>query len=367
MKRLIFTLLFVVFSTALGSKNQAHDISSHGPQIAAQVIDAIVAEQKVAGQLNAVVYTVWHQGHEVTTQAMGAAMPGVPASTKMHFRIGGITQLFLSTLLMRLSEEGVLHSTDKVAKWFPNYPAADQVTLKMLAHNSAGYFDYMHAKKFLNAFYSNPFRVWKTEELLNFAFTQPMVFKPGSKVIYSHTNWIIIGQILEKATGKTMPELIKHYITDPIGLHQTYWPKNASIRQPVLHGYDQRENFEDTTFWSPSSASYSGLMISTIKDLGHWAMNFGQGTLISRELAEKQRHIIPGERIDTGLGFFSMNQWLLQNPHFNGYQGVFAYYPKTKTAIIVFTTNGPNTPTGKRFDFETVLKIAHYLGHDIKS
>ena len=59
-------------------------------------------------------------------------MTTVPATTEMHYRIGGIAETFMSTLLLMLVEQGRINLDDKIARWLPDLLAADQVTVRML-------------------------------------------------------------------------------------------------------------------------------------------------------------------------------------------------------------------------------------------
>jgi D-alanyl-D-alanine carboxypeptidase len=85
--------------------------------------------------------TAWDR--EILTTAQGDLMTTVPATTDMHYRIGGITETFMSTLLLRLVEQGASASTTRSRASSPNLLAADQVTVQMLVAYAAGYIDYV--------------------------------------------------------------------------------------------------------------------------------------------------------------------------------------------------------------------------------
>ena len=84
---------------------------------------------------------MWVKDKEILTTALGHSMTTVPATTYMHYRIGGIAETFMSTLLLMLVEQGRISPDDKISRWFPNLLAADQVTVRMLIANTAGYVD----------------------------------------------------------------------------------------------------------------------------------------------------------------------------------------------------------------------------------
>ena len=73
----------------------------------------------------AVLFGMWVNDREIVTMALGDSMTTVPATTDMHYRIGGIAETFMSTLLLMLVEQGRINLDDKIAHWFPDLLAAD--------------------------------------------------------------------------------------------------------------------------------------------------------------------------------------------------------------------------------------------------
>ena len=86
----------------------------------------------------------------------------------MHYRIGGIAETVMSTLLLMLVEQGRIGLDDKISRWFQKLLASDQVTVRMLASNTAGYVDYVTVKDFLNLALAEPFRTCTDDELINY-------------------------------------------------------------------------------------------------------------------------------------------------------------------------------------------------------
>src|SRR5205823_5250713 len=113
------------------------------------------------------------------TSAWGESMTGVPATPDMHFRNGAIAIAYIGTVLLQLHDKGVLSIDDKLSKWFPAYPKADQITLSMLINGTSGYADYVTDESFLRLFYADPFRHWQPDELIALALERPMACDPG--------------------------------------------------------------------------------------------------------------------------------------------------------------------------------------------
>ena len=286
-------------------------------------------------------------------------MTGVPASLDDHVRIGGVSELFWGTLVMRLVERGDLRLEDKISRWLPDLLAADQVTVGMLLKNTAGYKDYVVDEEFVQATVADPFRAYTRDEIIAYAVKDgELNFPPGTQSKYSHTEFSILGLVIEKATGQSMPELYQELILEPAGLQQTRYVRNAELPEPALHAYSSdRGVYEDCTYWDPTWTGDSGPLISTLADLAKWAPIHGKGQLLT---PASQAHLVAkpdvAERDDLyfASGFIVANGWYCQNPSFNGYSGAYGYLPERDLTVIVYTTQGRD-PASDRQAF-TIFK-----------
>ena len=312
-------------------------------------IRAIVEAESARAGTQAVQFGMWVGREEVLTMTLGNSMTTVPATTNMHYRIGGITETFQSTLLLMLAEQGRIRLDDTIARWYPNLPSADKVTIRMLVANTAGYLDYVPDETFVRDFLANPFRSFTPDELIAYSVRSGRVgYAPGTSQKYSHTEYIILGQVIEKATGQSMKSLYEINILGPVGLKDTQFPVNQEIQAPVLHSYiEDRGFYEDATFHNPSWAGATGALTSNLHDLGKWGHVFGSGQLLS---AASFLEMIAPSSVGKGqnradiyfaYGFVYANGWLLQNPDINGYSGGFAYNLATGTTIVVAATKRP--------------------------
>src|SRR5246127_1494447 len=131
----------------------------------ADAVAKIVKDTMQQRHLKAVIVRVTIDGHEVLTQAFGESMTGVPATPQMHFRNGAVAISYVSTLLLELVDEKKVRLDDKLAKWLPDFPNADRVTLGQLAQMTSGYPDYVLGNDaFSAALYANPFRHWTVDD-----------------------------------------------------------------------------------------------------------------------------------------------------------------------------------------------------------
>src|SRR5262245_6349842 len=160
----VVTLCFLLEQTAVVARAPAPTFNGDPKRVRAIV-------QDTANKLGAkaVVFGMWRGHREVLTMALGESMTGVPATTDMHYRIGGIAEPFMSTLLLMLVEQKRIGLDDKISRWFPELLAADQVTVRMLVSNTAGYIDYVTVPDFRDLVLAEPFRTVTDAELIDYS------------------------------------------------------------------------------------------------------------------------------------------------------------------------------------------------------
>lgn len=327
-----------------------------------------VCREKEKHALKSVIFGVWQEDKLISSGALGYSITNVEATEEMHFRPGGVMETFLITLFLQLVDEGKVKLDDKLSTWFPDLPDAHLVTLEMLANSTSGYPDYVYADKFIKAFKKDVFKEWTTKALLDIAFEKPMLFKPGTSFHYSHTNFVILGEVLQKITQQSIESLLQEKIFNKLQLNNTRFSTTSEIPAPALHAYSSlRGVYEDSTYWNPSWTSFSGRLTSNLKDLGRWAKAFGTGELLSkRSYQALSAPTTVGKGNNTkqlyfGLGVGILNTWFVQNPSFAGYSGLFAYLPSKKIRIVVFNTLGPKESSDVNYSQVISSKLSEFL------
>jgi CubicO group peptidase (beta-lactamase class C family) len=292
----------------------------------------------------------------------------------MHFRIGAIAIPYLIDLLLQLEDEGELSLDDPVSNWLPGLPNADRVTLRMLANSTSGYPDWLQGNPaFSEALLADIFRQWKTQELVDTAFSQPLICDPGTCFHYAHTNYVIIDRVIREITGRPVRSLMRERVLRPLGARETGISAFPGIAAPVLHSYSSdRGPYEDSTFWSPSwTLPKSTIMTSTIGDLIKAGKALGTGALISsRASRERFAPTTVGlgpfsEDFYFGLGVVVANSWQLQNPELNGYTAIAGYLPSRKMSLALTVTNGEDAAAaGVNYSQKLFESITEYLTPD---
>lgn len=354
------------------TKGQLHvSTGCVGRRGARRHVEAMVRELMPELGLRASIVQVDTGNQGLVRSGFGNSMKGTPASPDMYFRIGAMAIPYLVNLLLELEDEGKLSLDDKLAEYRPNFPDADEVTLRMLASATGGYPDWIQSNEpFQKVLLENPFRQWSSGELLHWAFTMPVVCAPGTCFHYAHTNFAILSQVISRVTGKSISTLMRERVLGPLGLDHTQVSRYPALPGPALHAYTgERGVYEDSTFWSPSWTIGDGtIMASTMADAVRGAREIGRGALISpRANRERLAPITAGmapfnKQLYYALGISVINGWQVQNPFLNGYTGAVAYLPAQDMTVGIVTTQLPQS-SNSTTNFATTLlaRLSAYL------
>ncbi len=320
--------------------------------------------------LKALIVRVNSDGQQAYAGAMGESMTGVPATAAMHFRNGAMAFTYMATTLLELVDEKKVRLDDKLARYFPSLPYADRISLRNLADMTSGYADYVYQPEVLKDVNLHPFRHWTSDELISIGVRKPMMFPPGTNFGYSHTNYVILGRVIEKVTGMPLAAALQKYVMGPMRLAQTRSIDTPDIPPPVLHAYSSERRgdlrvpasvpfYEDATFWDPSWTTGTGaVQVSDIADMAQSIELVATGSLLSKSSAAAQivphlvgfGHAVPKcdacrrltAQFNYGLGVVLLGPWIVQIKSFSGCGGTVGYLPSRRLTIAVVTTYAPS-------------------------
>ncbi|HEY3674715.1 MAG TPA: serine hydrolase domain-containing protein, partial [Candidatus Tumulicola sp.] len=266
--------------------------SSFAPATVAKINGAIETWFAMS-QAPGVIVGIYIPGKGTYESAQGTANPatGEPMQLDDHMRIGSVTKTFAVTVLLQLVQKKLLGLNDVVSKYVSGVPNGDKITLRMLANMTAGIYNYSADETFAEGLYDDPSRSYTPQQVLDIAYSHPPDFAPGTAWNYSNSNTVLLGVILEKASGKSMAQLFHEYTFTPLAFTGSSWPSTSALPPPYAHGITEDPfdgKMADATNWNPSWAFTAGQMISTLADLKIWAKACATGAQISPEL-QRQR------------------------------------------------------------------------------
>jgi D-alanyl-D-alanine carboxypeptidase len=302
-----------------------------------------------------------------TTKYPNAGAKVTPADL---FEIGSITKSFTSVAILHLETAEKLTIEDKLGKWLPQYPAWKDVTIHRLLDMTSPIPGYDNQPSIAKIMGSDPTHRFSPQELIASAYPHNGKPEPVSGWTYSNTNYILAQMIVEKASGKPYPDVVRE-LFDQAGLKNTYYEQNlypASIMDRMVSGYFfshdpineplapllGKDVKSDNVSWMQGA----GGIVSLMEDVSRWARALYEGPL----LADKQRSELmtlvsdkTGEPISgtskehpsafglgVGAGFRPVfgAYWYYQGMTL-GYRVLYAYFPKNGAVIVVGLNSQP--------------------------
>lgn len=303
-----------------------------------------------------VVAGVW-VGDRGWTAALGTAQraAGPRPALADHTRIASVTKTMIGTLILQLVDEHELQLDETIERWFPQLPDANQITIRELGDMSSGIRSYTANTAIVDQFFLHPMMWWSPSTLIAAGAALPRKFSPGHGFLYSDTNTVMLGRIIELVTHEPLAEVMETRLFKRLGMRSSIYPTNNRLPSPFLSGYTIQSstlgNVLNATDWSPSFAAGAGAAISTLGDLHRLAVAIGTGALL-RPAAQRQRLIPNPASVGDGRAYlFAMtldHGWLGHTGTIPGYNTVVAYLPSLKASIVVITNSDISNATAAK-------------------
>jgi CubicO group peptidase (beta-lactamase class C family) len=273
----------------------------------------------------------------------------IAATPSTRFRIGSVTKQFTAAAILKLAEEGKLSIDSPLATYFPDYPNGEKITLRELLNQTSGLHNYTAHPDFM-ARVVHPIA---PADLVAWFRDDPPDFPPGDQWEYSNTNYLLLGQIVEKVSGQSLADFLKTRFFDPLGLHDTGVWVNANPPAPAAKGYAYAQGrLVPALDWDMSWAGGAGALYSTTDDLWRWTEALQEGRVLSP--ASLRTMLIEGAaakpetltRYAMGLTHSEI-AWLPNIGHTGGLQGFLSaveWFPEQKTTVVVLQNAFPGPP-----------------------
>jgi D-alanyl-D-alanine carboxypeptidase len=267
-----------------------------------------------------------------------------------QFPIASITKTFVAAAVMQLVDEGRLSLDDRLARWLPDFPRARQITLRHLLGHTSGIDNYFENPRYVQRVFADRSQRWTVREILG--LVRGPYCRPGVCFHYSNTNFILLGRVLEKVTGKSLAQLIRERFTDPLALDATIFQPDEAVSRNAAHGhlwgggerfFDQSRGQKALPHLSAVTVAWAaGAMASTASDIARWAEALYTGKVVSAErLAEMHAF---RRRDEYGLGtrtrIFDGRRAVGHLGGIRGYEHAMWHFPREGATIVVLTNRG---------------------------
>ncbi|MBB6112125.1 serine hydrolase domain-containing protein [Mucilaginibacter lappiensis] len=258
-----------------------------------------------------------------------------PATIETKYRIGSISKMFTATMIFQLIDEGKLTFETPLATYFPQLPNAGKITIReMLSHHS-GLHNFTSDSLYLT-YMGSP----KSEpEMVAIFAKQKSDFEPDTKAEYSNTNFVLLGYIIEKLTGKTYAEELKKRVTSKIGLTQTYYGTKANPAKDEAYSYNYAGQWMQMPETDMSIPGGAGAIVSTPADLVKFINALFAGKLISQTNLELMKTM----KDNYGMAMFTIpfydKKGFGHSGGIDGFSSLLTYFPEDKLTI-AYISNG---------------------------
>lgn len=331
-----------------------------GPDSAtAQRLDAAIAKVMKQASIPGAIVGLWRPGQSPYVKTFGERSTSTkqPMSRNLYMRIGSQTKTFTATAALQLVDQGKVGLDDPISRYVTGVPSGDGITIRELAGMRSGLFSYTADEDFVHALQSDPQRSFTPQQLLTYALRHPLVFAPGTGFQYSNTNTVLLGLVVEKVSGQTLPAYLQEHVFAPLHLSHTSFPTDSTFPTPHADGYTEQTldgKRADATDWNPSWGWAAGAMISTLDDLHTWAPALATGKLLTPATQAQRLKVVTMAGAPSngyGLGIFDIDGWIGHNGSLPGYQTLAVYLPAQHATLVVLT----NTDIGYRGNATTTL------------
>jgi len=281
----------------------------------------------------------------------------VPNKLQTKFRIGSMTKQFTAMGVMLLVERGKVRLSDRVCNYIDNCPNAwSGITLRHLLSHTSGIPDFTDFPD------DDQFERLPTTPLAAIARfrDKPLDFPPGQQFRYSNSGYVLLGYIIERASGEKYEDFLRTNIYEPLGMLDSGYDHPWMILKNRANGYARKDGqIVNATFMEMDAPIGAGSMYSTVGDFLRWDQALYTEKLVSRKSLEQlftpfegpyppNQPLVRGlySRHRYGYGWF-ITKWfgrdlVWHGGLINGFSSAILRYREDRTLVVVLENMEPD-------------------------
>lgn len=330
-------ILFIALSLSLLASGFAQTAVSN-QEVTAKVDEYMNALVNVKGYGGAVL--IARDGKPIVSRGYGLANVelNVPNTAQTKFRIGSLTKQFTAAAILLLQERGKLNVRDGICKYLADCPAAWQpITIHQLLTHTSGIPNITalpdwEAKKTLPA--TTAQTVARFRDL-------PLEFKPGEQFKYSNSNYLLLGLIVEKASGVTYEAFMKDNVFAFLKMADSGLEHSERILKNRAAGYSlDGETVINASYVDMNLPFAAGALVSTVEDLLRWDQAlYGESFLSKKSLDAMFTPEKNGYGYGIGVGTVKNRRLIAHTGGIEGFSAHISRYPDQRATVIVLLNN----------------------------
>ena len=336
------TLIYVSFVAAQGTATlQTND------QITAKVDEYMKAVLQVDGFSGTIL--IARDGKPIVSKGYGMANIelNVPNTPEKIFRLGSITKQFTGMVISMLEERGKLSVSDPMCNYFADCPDIwKPITIKHLLNHTSGITNYTSFPDFAKTTIMPVTTVAMADRIKK----EKLEFVPGERMSYSNSGYFLLGNIIEKASGKTYANFLQENIFTPLGMKQSGYDDPLRIIPNRAAGYQKQAGEVINASYMDMSVPYAaGSLYSTTGDLLIWDQALYTEKLVSKKSLEEIFTPWKGEAgyaYGWGIGKKFGHREISHGGGIYGFATEIARYPDDRVTVVVLS-NIQAAPAGQ--------------------
>ncbi len=279
----------------------------------------------------------------------------VPTEVNHQFLIASISKMYTAACIFRLVDNGILSIDDPISNWvdadiIDNIDNAKEATIKHLLGHTSGIHDY-YTTAFEMSRYNEFYNDRTAKDILKFTYDKKAYFPVGTEYWYTNSNYLLLGFIIEKASGLSLQDFYQQHIFTPLGLKNTSFAiRGADTPNNLIKGYYYLYGggyTESEFLYKDELGTGDGGIATNVQDLGVFLDALFNAEIVSSEsLAQMQDWFDisdEGDKNGYGIEYFTGDYGIYYG-HTGGVDGFssFArYYPEQDTYIAILINMSP--------------------------
>ncbi len=291
-------------------------------------------------------------------KGISSTSPLDSASVDHVYGIGSVTKTITAGCILQLADEGLLTLNDPLHLWLDTFQYINaNITIRQLLRHQSGIYDVITDPDYQPAMWANFDSIYNMSDIIH-EFIHPPLFQPGAGWSYSNTNYLLLGLIIEKATGNTYYHEFRERFFTPLGMDKTAIIPFEQLAPNVAHlwldldGDGVTDDAHDLFIgWNSfnSSAGPAGSYYCTAAEMAVWMRAYMGGSLLSQAMMDEMmttvNTVFPGGT-KYGLGVMERNFLGIKGFGHGGDAGYSAsvfYFPEKDISIAVLNNDSKNS------------------------
>lgn len=277
------------------------------------------------------------------------------------YEIGSNTKQFTSAAIMRLVEQGRVKLDDDLSKYVPQFPLqGKKVSIHQLLNHTSGIHSYTSSPSWQKTWND----VLSPDAIIRFVAADTFDFAPGTAYRYSNTGYVLLGMVIEKASGQRYASYLDAQFFKPLGLQSTSYCPSRTTNPAFALGYSKAPNGTTRAQFMDLSHPFSaGALCSTVGDFAKWQRALDAGKVVSPAsyaLMSTADTLDSGRRLNYGFGLlpgmFNGHKTVSHTGGIPGFASAATWVPDDSLSIVVFTNYDAESPNTL---VQNLLRVAY--------